>query len=193
MAGIQSIDDATDDPNLDEASLDKDLLDDADYLPSTGLLSFYDHLRDRIVDFVDRRGGKIGEPAAQALLLVPDIFILMARMALDREVPSSTRTLLASTLAYFILPVDLLPEVLVGPAGFLDDLVLGVMVLAQAFSNDLEPIAAKHWSGKGSIRTAIRDVLSTAHSLVGHDLYNRITRYLERRGIEVDRPSDVKA
>ena len=186
-----------DDPSVDDPSLEGDVLiasgDVADHLPSSGLLSFYDRLRDRILDFVDRRGGKIGDSAAQALLLVPDIFILMVRMALDREVPSSTRTLLASALAYFILPVDLLPEVLVGPTGFLDDLVLGVMVLAQAFSNDLEPIAAKHWSGKGSVRTAIRDVLSTAHSLVGHDLYDRITRYLKRRGIEVDRPSDATA
>lgn len=186
-----------DDPSVDDPSLEGDVLvtdgDVADHLPSSGLLSFYDRLRDRILDFVDRRGGKIGDSAAQALLLVPDIFILMVRMALDREVPSSTRTLLASALAYFILPVDLLPEVLVGPTGFLDDLVLGVMVLAQAFSNDLEPIAAKHWSGKGSVRAAIRDVLSTAHSLVGHDLYDRITRYLKRRGIDVDRPSDVTA
>lgn len=158
----------------------------ADNLPSTGLLSFYDHLRDRILEFVDRRGGKLGESTAQALLLVPDIFILMARMALDRDIPASTRTLLASTLAYFVLPMDFLPEALIGPSGFLDDLILGVLVLAQAFGDDLEPFAAKHWSGKGSVRTAIQDVLSTAHSLVGHNMYDRITRFLARRGIELD-------
>lgn len=157
-----------------------------DHLPSTGLLSFYDHLRDRILDFVDRRGGKLGGATAQALLLVPDIFMLMARMALDKDVPAKTRTLLASTLAYFILPMDLLPEILVGPSGFLDDLILAVLVLAQAFGDDLEPYAAKHWSGSGSVRTAVRDVLGTAQSLVGHDLYDRIHRFLGRRGIELD-------
>lgn len=157
-----------------------------DALPSDGLLSFYDHLRDRMIDFVERRTGRLGESTAQALLLVPDIFILLARMALDKEVPKSTRTLLASTLAYFVLPIDLLPEVLVGPTGFLDDLILSLLVLSRAFGDELEPLAAKHWSGSRSVREVIRDVLGAAESLVGHDLYGRIGRLLARRGIQVE-------
>lgn len=157
-----------------------------DALPSTGLLSFYDRLRDRVLSYVERRGGRLGETTAQALLLIPDVFILLARMALDKDVPASTRTLLASTLAYFVLPIDLLPEALIGPTGFLDDLVLAMLVLSQAFGDELEPFAAKHWSGSGSVRQVAGDVLGAADSLVGHDLYGRIRQFLSRRGIELD-------
>jgi uncharacterized membrane protein YkvA (DUF1232 family) len=154
-----------------------------DRLPSRGLLSFYDRLRRRIVRTVERRGGKLGGRTAEALLLVPDVFVLLLRLVLDEDVPRSTRILIGSTLAYFVLPVDLLPEALAGPVGFTDDLVLAVAVLSQAFGGDLEPYAEKYWSGPGKLRTVLRDVLDAAHHLVGHDVYGRLRKLLARRGI----------
>jgi uncharacterized membrane protein YkvA (DUF1232 family) len=159
-------------------------------LPSSGLLSFYDRLRDRILETVEKRSGKLGgkltEDAVRGLLLVPDVFILLARLALDKEVPGSARAMIGGALAYFILPIDLLPEAFLGAAGYLDDLVLGTAVLAQAFGGDLEPYARKHWSGSEDLRVVIQDVTSTAQSLLGKNLYDRLRRLMSRRGIELD-------
>ncbi len=155
---------------------------------SRGLLSFYDRLRGRIERRLESRG-KLGHQAAAALLLVPDVFIMLVRMALDEEVPKPTRALLASTLAYFILPIDLLPELVLGPVGFLDDLVLALTVLSQAFGDELEPYAEKYWSGSQSVRTAVSDVLEAAHGLVGADVYKRLKALLAKRGIELDEGS----
>src|SRR5687768_7613809 len=80
--------------------------------PSSGLLSFYDRLREKIVHAVEKRGGKLGEGTVRALLLVPDVFMLLVRLSLDRDVPGSARALIGGTLAYFVLPIDLFPEVL---------------------------------------------------------------------------------
>ena len=59
-------------------------------LPSTGLLSFYDRLRERILESVEERGGHLGSATVSALLLVPDVFMLLVRLSLDREVPART-------------------------------------------------------------------------------------------------------
>ncbi len=158
-----------------------------DTLPSGGLLSFYDRLRARIHEAVAARSGKIGPQAADALLLVPDVFMLLARMALDRDVPSAKRALIGSALAYFLLPMDLLPELALGPMGFLDDLVLAVMILSQAFGGDLDAYAEKHWSGPKKLRTVLRDVLETGNSLVGNRVYGRLVGLLESKGIPVER------
>lgn len=155
-------------------------------LPSTGLLSFYDRLRERIFKVVEKRGGRLSEGAVRALMLVPDVFILLVRLTLDKEVPGSTRALIGGALAYFILPFDLLPEALLGGAGYLDDLVLAVAVLSQAFGGDLEPYARKHWSGSEDLRVVVRDISETAQSLLGQNLYDRLRRLLSRRGIDVD-------
>ncbi len=160
-----------------------------DTLPSTGLLSFYDRLRARIVRTLERRAGKLGPGVAATLLLVPDVFILILRLAIDQEVPKSTRALLASTLAYFVLPIDLMSEAVFGPAGYLDDLVIALAVLAQSFGKELEPYAEKHWSGPESLRTVLGDVLGSANSLLGSSLYSRVRGLLEKQGVEFEPPS----
>lgn len=158
-------------------------------LPSSGLLSFYDRLREKIITAVekkrDRRGGKLTEGTVRALLLVPDVFILLARLALDKNVPSGTRAMIGGALAYFLLPVDLLPEMLLGGVGFMDDLVLATAVLAQAFGGDLEPYARKHWSGAEDLRVVLKDITETAQSLLGQNLYDRLKGLMGRRGINL--------
>ncbi len=154
-------------------------------LPSTGLLSFYDRLRRRVTKAVERRGGRLGAGAVEALLLVPDIFILLVRLSLDREVPKPTRALIVGALAYFILPFDLLPEGVVGPLGYMDDLVIACAVLTQALGGDLEPFAEKYWSGPRRLRVVLRDVTRSAQALLGESLFLRVERALAKRGIKV--------
>jgi uncharacterized membrane protein YkvA (DUF1232 family) len=158
---------------------------DLEALPSAGLLSFYDRLRERMVEGVEKRGGRFAEGTVRALLLVPDVFILLARLALDKEVPSQARMLIGGALAYFVLPIDLLPEAFLGIGGFVDDLVLATAVLAQAFSGELEPYARKHWSGSEDLRVVIKDVTYAAENLLGAKLYGRLKAVLERRGIRL--------
>ena len=155
-------------------------------LPSSGLLSFYDRLRDRILSAAEKRGGKMSEGALKALLLVPDVFILLTRLMLDKNVPGSTRAMIGGALAYFILPADLLPEMLLGGAGFMDDLVLAAAVLSQAFGGELEPYARRHWSGPEDLRVVLRDITETAQSLLGKNLYDRLKKLMGRRGIRLE-------
>ena len=156
-------------------------------LPKKRLLSFYDRLRERILHTVEKRGGKLSEGAVKTLLLVPDVFILLVRLLLDKNVPGSTRAMIGGALAYFILPADLLPEMLLGGAGFMDDLVLATAVLSQAFGGDLEPYARRHWSGPEDLRVVLRDISQTAQSLLGQNLYDKLRRLMGRRGIKLDR------
>lgn len=150
------------------------------------LFAFYDGLRARILAFLERRGARLKPAVADALLLVPDVFFLLVRLMVDHQVPARTRALIGGTLAYFVLPVDLLPEAMVGPAGFLDDLILALAVLAQSFGDELEPFTAKYWSGNKSLRHTMSDILSTADSLLSADLYDRLRGALSRRGIDLD-------
>jgi uncharacterized membrane protein YkvA (DUF1232 family) len=157
-------------------------------LPSTGLLSFYDRLRQTIVQGVEKHGGKLPGDAVKMLLLVPDIFILMVRLTLDKSVPRGARAMIGGALAYFILPFDLLPEAILGPVGYMDDLVLAVAVLSQVFGGELEPYARKHWSGPEDLRIVLRDVTQASQSLLGVSLYGRLKKLLARRGIRLDEP-----
>lgn len=151
------------------------------------MLSFYDRLRGRVVSAIEKRGGRLGRGAADLLLLVPDIFILLVRLALDPQVPGSTRGLIGGALAYFILPFDLLPEALVGALGYMDDLVLAAAVLTQALGPELEPYARRYWSGRQELRQVLEDVVTAGQSLLGENLVSRLERLLARRGVSLQR------
>jgi len=154
-------------------------------LASTGLLGFYDRLRERVVATVERRGGRLGGRIGSYLLLVPDIFMLLARLTLDREVPRATRRLLGGALLYFVVPFDLLPEALAGVAGYVDDLVLASAVLTEALRPELHERARRHWSGDEDVFVVLSDVVLSARALLGGGLYERVRASLERRGVRV--------
>jgi len=159
---------------------------DENELVSTGLLSTYDRLRDRVTDWVERRGGRVGAGTAEALLLVPDIFMLLARLSLDRSLPKQTRTMMAGALAYFLIPVDLLPEAFLGPGALTEDLIIAAAVLATAFGNELGPQAEKYWNGSQKLRVVLGDVSAAAHALLGPSLYDRVKRLLGKWGVELE-------
>lgn len=154
-------------------------------LASTGLLSFYDRLRRRMTDFADQRTGRPGRGVLEVLLLAPDLFILLVRLSLDRNVPSESRRWILGALAYFLTPVDLLPEALLGPVGYLEDVVLASAVLSVALGPDLEPAAEAYWSGSQRLRRVLGEISAGAYNLLGHNLYVRVQRFLARRGIEL--------
>jgi len=158
----------------------------SDALPSTGLLSFYDRLREAVLTTVDRRGGRMGAAVVRALLLAPDLFMLLARLTLDKGVPSSSRALVGGALAYFILPLDLLPEALLGVGGYVDDVVLAAAVLSHVFSDELEPYVRWHWSGPEDLRVVLRDIAGAGRSLLGENLYDRLKALLAKRGVDVE-------
>jgi len=185
-------DDRMNDPDLEsfdavQAERDSERAFESDEeLPGHRLLSFYDRLREKILNAVEKRGGKMSDGAVRTLLLVPDVFVLLVRLMLDKKVPGPTRAMIGGALAYFILPADLLPEMILGGAGFVDDLVLATAVLSQAFGGELEPYARRHWSGPEDLRVVMRDISQTAQSLLGQNLYDKLKRVMGRRGIQVD-------
>lgn len=142
-------------------------------------LRFYDRLRARIVKRLG--SGRLPQRLTEVLLLAPDLFILLVRLFLDREVPQASRQLIGGALLYFVVPIDLLPEAFLGVGGLADDVVLASAVAAHIFSSDLRPFVERHWSGTSSLEGALERVSASAQSLLGHDLHSRLLRMVDGR------------
>jgi uncharacterized membrane protein YkvA (DUF1232 family) len=139
---------------------------------------FYDRVRSSIQDFIDKKGGLLGK-TAEFLLLVPDVFILLWRLTTDRRVSGKDKILVGSALAYFILPLDFMPEALLGPIGYMDDLIFGVYVLNKILSATDASVLREHWSGRDDVLEMIQKVLTAADSLVGGDVLARIKKMIK--------------
>jgi uncharacterized membrane protein YkvA (DUF1232 family) len=138
---------------------------------------FYDRIRKNIQSYVESKGGAV-EKTAEFLLLVPDVFILLWRLANDARVNGKHKVLLGSSLAYFIFPFDIMPEGFIGPIGFMDDLVLGVYVLNRIIGETDIATVREHWSGSQDILETIQRVLGAADQLVGSDFLKKVGKMM---------------
>jgi len=95
-------------------------------------------------------------------------------------VQGKDKVLLGSAIAYFILPFDLMPEAIVGPIGYLDDLVLAVYVLNKLLSSTDPAVLREHWSGSDDVLQVIQRVLNAADSLVETKISGRLKKMIKK-------------
>ena len=88
---------------------------------------FYKKIRKKINDWLESNTGK-NKQWSEYILLAPDLFHLLTKLSIDKELPESKKVKLYAAIAYFISPIDLLPEAFFGPVGFLDDIALSAYV-----------------------------------------------------------------
>lgn len=133
---------------------------------------FYDKLRDKIERYIREKG--ISDHIAQYVLLAPDLFVLLARLIADKRVSASSKTIAGVAIAYFIAPVDFIPEVLTGPLGLIDDVVLAVYALRKILVDVDQSIVREHWNGKEDLLEVITRVVKSADDLIGKKVLKRI-------------------
>lgn len=136
---------------------------------------FYQYLRQRIRDWAASEDGQTHK-WVDYLLFAPDLFHLIWKLTLDNAVPVREKTKLLMVLAYFISPVDLLPEIFFGPLGFLDDIALAAYALNSLINLTSEEIVRKHWAGDGDVLDVIQKILLAADEMVGSGLWNKLRR-----------------
>lgn len=136
---------------------------------------FYDRMRNGIRSYLEKKGSLVGK-SGEFLLLVPDIFILLWRLINDSRVNSKHKMLLGSGIAYYLFPLDIMPEGFLGPIGYLDDLVFGVYLLNSLLTDTDAEILREHWSGSEDLFETIRKVLGAADSLVGSEIVGRFKK-----------------
>lgn len=139
---------------------------------------FYDRLRERIHRYVEGKGS-VAERGADFLMLVPDIFILLWRLTTDTRVNAKNKVLLGSGLAYYLFPLDIMPEAILGPIGFIDDLVFGVYILNKLLVDTDPAILREHWSGEEDVLQAIQRVMGAADNLVAGELMPRLKKLIK--------------
>ena len=105
----------------------------------------YDRLRERVVP--TRTGAVTG--ARDLLLFLPDLTVLLARLLRDRRVPLVQKGVALAGIAYVISPIDLLPALVLGPIGLLDDLFVVAACLSRLLNHVHPDIVRAHWSGQG--------------------------------------------
>ena len=139
---------------------------------------FYKKMRSKINIWIENNTGG-NKQWNEYILLAPDLFHLLTKLSIDKEVPESKKIKLLAAIAYFISPIDLLPEAIVGPIGFLDDIALSAYVLNDIINNVDPKIVARNWAGDKDILALVKTILANANNFLGGRIWNKIRRKVQ--------------
>jgi uncharacterized membrane protein YkvA (DUF1232 family) len=139
---------------------------------------FYQDFRRKVRAWLEGKGQ--GYKYADILLVGPDLFHLLCRLILDPRVSVSQKAKLATTIAYFVSPIDLLPEALMGPVGYIDDIALSAYVLNGLLKSTSPSVLREHWAGEGDVLVVLERVLEVADGALISGLWRRLKSLVDR-------------
>lgn len=144
--------------------------------------NFYRSLREKVKRWGEERN--LDPAKMEYLLAAPDLFVLLSRLVTDPRVPGEMKAKIAAGLAYFLMPLDIIPDFL-GPVGMLDDVFVAawlVQTIAKEL-NALDPsILKEHWEGDEEVLDTIRRLLALGEQILGRVMTLRLKREGPRWG-----------
>jgi uncharacterized membrane protein YkvA (DUF1232 family) len=129
----------------------------------------------RLYDRLRTRVARIPEPGegsgmADILLLLPDFTVLLARLLRDPRVPRRSKLIALFGIGYVLSPIDLMPALLLGPLGLLDDIVVVTAALSRLINHVHPDVVRSAWPGQGDALDAIQRAASWCERFLGRKL-----------------------
>lgn len=126
---------------------------------------FYINLRAKITEFMESKTGKASK-VAPYLLFAPDLFHLLVKAMLDNRIDTKSKTLIGSGILYFVSPIDILPEGLVGPGGFVDDVIVATFIVNMLLNKFSPEVIEEHWAGDDKLLNSLKKLSNTSDSVL---------------------------
>jgi uncharacterized membrane protein YkvA (DUF1232 family) len=140
---------------------------------------FYQGLRRRVKEWSTGKGR--AHRWVEFILLAPDFLHLMVKLSLDPDVPKWAKVRLVFAIAYFVSPLDLLPEAILGPVGYLDDLALAAWVIDEVIRDAGPEVVRRHWAGEADVFEAVARVIAATNDALGAGLVKRLRGLFDRQ------------
>jgi len=127
---------------------------------------YIDSLRSKIQNWLNTTVGKTNK-WGKYIQYTPDLFHLLIKLSGENDITAQSKAKLAVAIAYFVSPLDLIPEEFWGALGYIDDIALTAYVLNDILQSNDPQIILKHWQISEDLTDLISDILNDAEEMVG--------------------------
>lgn len=104
----------------------------------------------------------------QAIAAAPCVFTFFANLFANPDLSASARSAVASVLAYFVTPNDVMPEEELGPFGLLDDLYVAAYAFRLIRRGEVpQQMLQDAWNGDGNLDEVMDTVYGESRAAVG--------------------------
>ncbi|MCD6177346.1 MAG: DUF1232 domain-containing protein [Candidatus Cloacimonetes bacterium] len=136
-------------------------------------MRFYEKLRKKIQKLAVAKGGNKAGEFTKYLFALPDFFVLLCRLAVDKRVGSKQKLLVGGIIAYVISPIDIIPD-FIPFIGYVDDLVLVVYGLNMVLNEVDKQVLIDNWSGEEDILILLQKITYVAENFLDKNILRKI-------------------
>ncbi len=141
---------------------------------------FYIEFRRKIEKWAE--GKKIkNRRILEFILLAPDLFYLLYRLWKDPDVDGESKLLIAFVLFYFVSPMDLIPEAILGPFGFLDDVAIASYALKRIMDRAGNEKIVQYWPGEDDIVVKVNKIVGEIDNYLGSGLWRKLVDMVDKK------------
>jgi uncharacterized membrane protein YkvA (DUF1232 family) len=139
---------------------------------------FYQKLRARVSEWAAGKDLKTNK-AASFVLAAPDLFHLCCKLLTDPRTPAKSKITLGAVIAYFISPIDLMPEAVFGPLGFVDDVAFAALAIDKLVDSVGEEVIQEHWAGEADGLQLVRSIVATMDEQLGKRVASKLRKLIK--------------
>jgi uncharacterized membrane protein YkvA (DUF1232 family) len=110
---------------------------------------------------------------------------LVIRLLGDPRTPLFFKSQLLIVAMYVLIPVDFVPEAVIGAAGLADDAVIVSVMLLRLLqgATSVDPqVLRDNWSGQGDIVATLQEIVANDGEIVNSNIWRRIRGLVGRDG-----------
>jgi len=109
----------------------------------------------------------------EALMLIPNLLMLLWRLMQDAKVSASDKTIMIATIAYVMSPLDFLPD-MIPVLGQVDDLLLLALVIKRLTDSVSYDVLLEYWEGNEELLEIVEKALNYAALLLPPSIYQKV-------------------
>lgn len=129
----------------------------------SGFRDFYDTL----IENLDSFNGEY----ASFIDCGPNLYKLLCTILDSNEVTQDLRLTISAAIAYYVIPMDVIPESEYGPYGYIDDIFISVYVLRKVADELGYELLQHYWEFDTDIKEVMDDCYEKSVELLGDKVY----------------------
>ena len=87
----------------------------------------------------------------------PLLFKLLTDVLDSENINADLRLEISAAIAYYVVPMDVIPEQVYGPYGYIDDIFITVYVIKKIADNFGYEFLEKQWNGEGNLEHVVNE------------------------------------
>lgn len=108
----------------------------------------------------------------------PNLFKLLSDILEEEIIDQESRLEISAAIAYYVVPMDVIPEQIYGPYGYIDDIFISVYVLNNLAEKYGYELLQKVWQKPGNIKEVMDDCYEKSFEALEDEQVDAILTYV---------------